>query len=231
MIRVHQHKVGDALHQHLRVCGSGQFLVPLRRQHCTSGQCGDKGQLPQHLLGGADFYKGLAFHKAVDTHRIQLFRDLRGGQLQCHLTVALCRDGRVQRARSLGRSQPGKVRVLQKGVQCGAHLGGGQAVLGKEARALQRGLLGLVHDAGHADLGGHLCKRCRRVLPRKVLPQRFNQGRVRFRRFVRRICIYFLGQLHGIVTHFDCHRTFGLHKQQLPVAGKLPQHPAVRVHQ
>ena len=226
-----RHKVGNALHQHLRVCGSGQCLVPLRRQHCTGGQRRDEGQLPQHLLGGADLCKGFAFHKTADAHRIQLFRDLRGGQLQCHLTVPLCRDGCVQRARSLGRSQPGKVCVLQKGVQRRAHLGGGQAVLGKEARALQRGLFGLVHDAGHADLGGHLRKRCRRVLPRKVLPQRFNQGRVGLRRFVRRICIYFLGQLHGIVAHFDCHRTFGLHKQQFPVAGKLPQHPAVRVHQ
>ena len=121
--------------------------------------------------------------------------------------------------------------MLQKGVQRRAHLGGGQAVLGKEARAFQRGLFGLVHDAGHADLGGHLRKRCRRVLPCKVLPQLLHQCRVGLRRFVRRICIYFLGQLHGIVAHFDCHRTFGLHKQQLPVAGKLPQHPAVRVHQ
>ena len=205
--------------------------MPLRRQHSTGGQRGDKGQLPQHLLGGADFCKGLAFHKTPNTHRIQLFRDLRGGQLHRHLTVPLCRDGRVQRARSLGRSQPGKVRMLQKGVQCGAHLGGGQAVLRKEARALQRGLLGLVHDAGHADLGGHLRKRCRRVLPRKVLPQLLHQCRVGLRRFVRRICIYFLGQLHGIVAHFDIHHAFGLHKQQFPVAGKLPQHPAVRVHQ
>ena len=121
--------------------------------------------------------------------------------------------------------------MLQKGVQCGAHLGGGQAVLGKEARALQRGLFGLVHNAGHADLGGHLRKRCRRVLPRKVLPQLLHQCRVGLRRFVRRICIYFLGQLHGIVTHPDGHHAFGLYKQQLPVAGKLPQHPAVRVHQ
>ena len=231
MIRVHQHKVGNALHQHLRICGSGQFLVPLRRQHCTSGQRGDKGQLPQHLLRRADLCKGLAFHKTADAHRIQLFRDLRGGQLHRHLTVPLCRDGLVQRARSLGRSQPGKVRMLQKGVQCGAHLGGGQAVLRKEARALQRGLLGLVHDAGHADLGGHLCKGCRRVLPRKALPQLLHQCQVGLRHFILRICIRFLGQLHGIVAHPDSHHAFGLHKQQFPVAGKLPQHPAVRVHQ
>ena len=43
--------------------------------------------------------------------------------------------------------------------------------LGEKGRPFQRGLLGLVHDAGHADLGGHLCKGCRRVLPRKALPQ------------------------------------------------------------
>ena len=116
-------------------------------------------------------------------------------------------------------------------MQRSAHLGGGQAVLGKEARALQRGLLGLVHDAGHADLGGHLCKRCRRVLPRKALPQRFYQCRVGLRCFILRVCIRFLGQLHSIVIHPDGHHAFGLHKQQLPVAGKLPQHPAVRVHQ
>ena len=121
--------------------------------------------------------------------------------------------------------------MLQKSVQSRAHLGGGQTVLGKEARALQRGLLGLMHDAGHADLGGHLCKRCRRVLPRKALPQLLHQCRVGLRCFVRRGCIRFLGQLYSIVTHLDIHRAFGLHKQQLPVAGKLPQHPAVRVHQ
>ena len=112
MVRVHQHKVGNALHQHLRICGSGQFLVPLRRQHRPGGQRGDKGQFPQHLLRRADLCKGFAFHKAPDAHCVQLFRDLRGGQLQCHLAVPLCRDGLVQRARSLGRSQSGKVCVL-----------------------------------------------------------------------------------------------------------------------
>ena len=48
--------------------------------------------------------------------------------------------------------------MFQKSVQSRAHLGGGQSVLGEKGRAFQRGLLGLVHDAGHADLGGHLCK-------------------------------------------------------------------------
>ena len=76
----------------------------------------------------ADLCKGFAFHKAADAHRVQLFRDLRGGQLHRHLTVPLCRNSLVQRARSLGLGQPGKVCVLQKGVQRGAHLGGGQAI-------------------------------------------------------------------------------------------------------
>ena len=68
--------------------------------------------------------------------------------------------------------------MLQEGVEGRAHLGGGQAVLCQKARALQRGLLCLVDDAGHADLGGHSGQLCLRVLPGKALPQCLGQSRV-----------------------------------------------------
>ena len=232
MVRVHQHKVCDALHQHLRFRGRVRGRASLGGKHLGGGQCCDECQLPQHLLCRADLCKGLALHKAADAHGIQLCGDLRCGELCSRLPVTFRPDGFVQRPGCFCLCQRRKIGVLQKCMQGRAHLGGGQSVFGEEARPIQRGLLRLVHDAGHADLGRHPGKVCRRVLPGKARPQLCHKGRVRGRRGLRfqLLRLLFLFRLRCF-RQGDDHRAAGVRKGQLQIPCQSPQRPAAGMHQ
>ena len=233
MIREHQHKVCNALHQHLLILHGGGFLrgSSLCRQHGRRGQRRDEGQLPQHLFSCADLCKGFALGKAADAVCIEFFRNFRGHQLGVHLPLALCKDGFLQRARRFGSSKGGKVRMFQKSVQSRAHLGGGQSVLGEKGRAFQRGLLGLVHDAGHADLGGHRSQFCRRIPPCKALLQLSHQCRVCRDRLCRFRFLFRCFRLRLSFLHRDHDLAFRKHKGQFQISCQPPQRPAEGMHQ
>ena len=124
-----------------------------------------------------------------------------------------------------------EIGVLQKGVEGRSHLGGGEAVFGKERGPLQCRLLLLVDDAGHADLGRHRGQvRCR-VLPAKARPQCLYKGRVgggRFENFFRR---FRLRRLRRGVMNRHRNGAPGVHKRQFQILRQAAERPAARVDQ
>ena len=109
------------------------------------------------------------------------------------------------------------------------HLGGGEAVLREEARALKGGLLSSVDEAGHADLGRDVRQCCRRIPPAEALPQRLHKGRVGLgpgRLF--RLGGGFFGR-EDIGLHCEGDGASGVRKGQLEVPRQTAERPAVGV--
>ena len=109
------------------------------------------------------------------------------------------------------------------------HLGGGEAVLREEARALKGGLLSSVDEAGHADLGRDVRQRCRRIPPAEALPQRLHKGRVGLgpgRLF--RLGGGFFGR-EDIGLHCEGDGASGVRKGQLEVPRQTAERSAVGV--
>ena len=232
MVGVDEDDVRDALHQHPGVGGRavGQGAA-LGSHDLGGGQRGDKSQLPQHILCPADAAERLAAHKAEYLIDIQLPGNGGERELRRRLTLPLGADG-IQNGSVLCVPHSGQrpeVGVLEEGMESRTHLGGGEAVLREEARALEGGLLRSVDEAGHADLGRDVRQRCRRIPPAEALPQRLHKGRVGLgpgRLF--RLGGGFFGR-EDIGLHRKGDGAPGVRKGQLEVPGQTAERPAVGV--
>ena len=201
MLVKHQHKVGNALHQHL---GPGSTPLLCGGGDVGSGQGRDERLLAQDAASQPDPPPDRTVKEGAHGVQIQLVCQCGVQQLQPSLPLHL---GRKIGGRAV------KGHALHKGVDGGAALGAGHAAFLQKGRALQRNRAGGVGHRADTDLGGDLFERGAGALPRKAGPQLRHQHRVRRSGGRRRRLLRLLGQ--GQQPNVQRHTGFAVVRQKV----------------